>query len=246
MKERTYRIIGWIALIPLAVAIIIVEAQKLPCFAASKDAGEEIVDLGSETPEKADFEGGAMPCEDPEAFRRWLSEQETGEEARPDDVRAADEVVGAETESEPVATEAAAKVESSMPALYRIAGETIDEGLQVRLYQHLQDAGIEYWYEGALAQMFQESHCLQYAENRNGLDKGIYQYRITYWTEPDGIFDIDAQMRKYAAEMAARFGAGLTVDQAISRHKTSDYCTDIDWLYVQHVKQWLGQMEVVK
>ena len=245
MKERTYRIIGWIALIPLAVAIIIVEAQKLPCFAAPKDAGEEIVDLGSETAEKADFEGGAMPCEDPEAFRRWLSEQETGEETRPDDVRADHEVVGAETEPEPVATEAAAEVESAVPALYRIAGETIDEGLQVRLYQHLSDAGIAYWYEGALAQMFQESHCLQYAENKNGLDKGIYQYRITYWTEPESIFDMDAQMRKYAAEMAARFNAGLTVDQAISRHKTSDYCTTVDWLYVQHVKQWLDQMEVI-
>ena len=155
------------------------------------------------------------------------------------------EVVGAETESEPVATEAAAEVESSVPALYRIAGETIDEGLQVLLYQHLKAAGIEYWYEGALAQMFQESHCQQYAENRNGLDKGIYQYRITYWTEPESIFDIDAQMRKYAAEMATRFSAGLTVDEVISRHKTSDYCTEVDWLYVQHVKQWLGQMEVV-
>ena len=93
MKERTYRIIGWIALIPLAVAIIIVEAQKFPCFAASEDAGEEIVGLVPETPEKADFEGGAMPCEDPEAFRRWLSEQETGEEARLDDVREDHEVV---------------------------------------------------------------------------------------------------------------------------------------------------------
>ena len=245
MKERTYRIIGWIALIPLAVAIIIVEAQKLPCFAASEDAGEEITVGTSYEAEKADFEGGAMPCEDPEAFRRWLSEQETGEETRANDVREDHEVVGADAEPEYVPTEAAAEVEATVPALYRIAGEKIDEGLQVLLYQHLKAAGIEYWYEGALAQMFQESHCLQYAENKNGLDKGIYQYRITYWTEPESIFDIDAQMRKYASEMSARFSSGLTVDQAISRHKTSDYCTDIDWLYVQHVKQWLDQMEVI-
>ena len=246
MKERTYRIIGWIALIPLAVAIIIVEAQKLPCFAASESTIEEITVGTAEEAETADFEGGAMPCEDPEVFRRWLSEQEAGEETGTDDLRADHEVVGADAEPEFVPTEAAAEVESSVPALYRIAGETIDEGLQVRLYQHLSDAGIAYWYEGALAQMFQESHCLQYAENKNGLDKGIYQYRITYWTEPESIFDVDAQMRKYAAEMSARFNAGLMVDQAISRHKTSDYCTEVDWLYVQHVKQWLGQMEVVK
>lgn len=246
MKERTYRIIGWIALIPLAVTIIIVEAQKLPCFAASSAAGEEITASVTEAPKTADFEGGAMPCEDPEMFRRWLSEQETAEETGADAVRTPDEVGGTEAEPEPVATDAAPEVEAAVPALYRIAGEEIDEGLQVRLYQHLSDAGIAYWYEGALAQMFQESHCLQYAENKNGLDKGIYQYRVTYWTEPVSIFDIDAQMSKYAAEMAARFSAGLTVDEAISRHKTSDYVTTIDTLYVQHVKQWLGQMEVIR
>lgn len=246
MKERTYRIIGWIALIPLAVTIIIVEAQKLPCFAASKDADEEIFTVTCEEPEKADFEGGAMPCEDPEVFRRWLSEQEATEEVRADDVRADHEVVGAETEPEPVATEAAAEVESAVPTLYRIAGQAIDEGLQVRLYQHLQAEGIAYWYEGALAQMWQESSCLQYAENKNGLDKGLYQYRITYWQEPEDIFDIDAQMRRYAREMAARFNAGLTVDEAISRHNTSDYVTTVNWTYVGQVKQWLDQMEVVR
>lgn len=246
MKERTIRILGWIASIPLIVTIIIVEAQKLPCFAASKDADKEIIVTTGESPEKALFEGGAMPCEDPEMFRRWLSEQEATEEVRADDVREDHEVVGAETEPEPVATEAAAEVESAVPTLYRIAGQAIDEGLQVRLYQHLQDEGIAYWYEGALVQMFQESHCQQYAENKNGLDKGLYQYRITYWQEPEDIFDIDAQMSRYAREMAARFNAGLTVDEAISRHNTSDFVTEINWTYVSQVKQWLDQMEVVK
>ena len=133
------------------------------------------------------------------------------------------------------------------PRLYMISGELIDPEIQRKLYRALEAEGIDYWYTGALAQMFQESHCHQYAENPNGLDKGIYQYRITYWNWNDGdIFSIDAQLQRYASEMSARFNAGLSVDEAISRHKTSDYCTTVDWTYVGHVKQWLGQMEVVK
>lgn len=131
--------------------------------------------------------------------------------------------------------------------IYRIAGESIDADLQRLLYHYLSEAGIEYWYTGALAQMFQESHCRQYAENPNGLDKGIYQFRTTYWNWSDGdIFDVDAQIRRYVSEMAARFNAGLSVDEAISRHKTSDYVTTIDWTYVGHVKQWLNQMEAIR
>ena len=131
--------------------------------------------------------------------------------------------------------------------IYRIAGEDVDEDLQVALYEALAAEGIEYWYEGALAQMFQESHGKRYAENPNGLDKGVMQFRITYWNWNDGdIFDVNAQFRRYAREMASRFGTGLSVDEAISRHKTSDFVTSVDWLYVQHVRQWIGQMEEVK
>ena len=137
--------------------------------------------------------------------------------------------------------------EARQPVIYRINGDEISPELQRLLFHYLEEAGIEYWYEGALAQMYQESHCQQYAENPNGLDKGIYQYRITYWNWSEGdIFDVDAQIRKYAAETAARFNAGLSVDEAISRHKTSDYCTAVDSLYVSHVRQWLPLMEVVE
>ena len=210
MKERTYRIIGWIAVLPVAVMIIITLAQKSPCFAASEDADEEITAEVTAPLKKADFQ--------PSGF--------------PDD-------------------------QSAMPCcnimpkpvipIYRIDGELIDEEIQVRLFEALDSEGISYWYEGALCQMFQESHGYQYAENRNGLDKGLFQYRITYWNWNDGdIFDIDAQLHRYAHEMSARFNAGLTVDQAISRHITSDYCTTIDKVYVQQVKQWLDKMEEVE
>ena len=95
--------------------------------------------------------------------------------------------------------------------------------------------------------MFQESHGQQYAVNpNNGIDCGLYQYRITYWTEPEDIFDVDAQLRRYASDMAARFNSGLTVDEAISRHNTSDSVAAVNWEYVGQVKQWLGQMEVIE
>lgn len=132
--------------------------------------------------------------------------------------------------------------------LYRIAGELPDPALQRAIWDALQAEGIAYWYEGALAQCFQESHFEMYAVNqKNGVDSGLYQYRSTFWDWEQGdIFDANLQIRKYAAEMAARFNAGLSADEAISRHKTSDYCEEVDREYVQQVRQWLGQMEEVK
>lgn len=132
--------------------------------------------------------------------------------------------------------------------IYRIAGELPDPELQRKIYDALTEENISYWYEGALAQCFQESHFQKFAVNqRNGKDSGLFQYRSTFWDWSQGdIFDEDLQIRKYAAEMAARFNAGLTADEAISRHKTSDYCTEIDWNYVKQVRQWLDQMEIVQ
>lgn len=225
-ERRIYQLGVFVAAV-LIVAIVMVLTEgcaKIEAYAAEAVQFEEEVEKPSEAPEKADFDANsAMPCVDREAFWRWY-----------ESYSASSETVG----SEPEATE---------PALYRIAGEEVDADLQIRLYHHLEEAGIPDWFTGALAQMYQESHCKQYAENPNGLDKGIFQYRITYWNWSDGdIFDLDAQMSKYASEMAARFGSGLSVDEAISRHKTSDYVTSVDWTYVAQCKQWLGQLEVVE
>lgn len=151
-----------------------------------------------------------------------------------------------ETEDETDPKEAETAQEEKAFQIYKIAGELPDPELQRAIYDALLEAGIPYWYEGALAQCFQESHFLQYAVNPgNGVDSGLYQYRSTFWDWSQGdIFDTGAQIRRYAAEMAARFNAGLSADEAISRHKTSDYCTAVDWEYVRQVRQWLSKMEV--
>lgn len=171
-------------------------------------------------------------------------EQKAGEETWSDDGRADHEEAGT---SEDPQTEPVTEMENAGPTIYRIAGQEIDASLQIKLYQHLQAAGIPWWYEGALCQMFQESHCQQYAVNQhNGLDMGLFQYRSTFWDWSSDIFDVDAQMSKYASEMSTRFNMGLSMDEAISRHNTSDHVAAVNWEYVGQVKQWLSQMEVVQ
>jgi len=115
------------------------------------------------------------------------------------------------------------------------AASTIPEILKASL----DGAGIGWWYPYACAQIEQESHWDPWAENANGQDKGLLQFRLCYWMEPEDIFDVNAQIRKYTQQVAARINAGLSVEEIISRHITSDYVTEINWEYVNAVLQWL-------
>lgn len=129
--------------------------------------------------------------------------------------------------------------------VYTVNGELIDPVIQQKLYNALEKHGIGYWYEGALAQMYQESGGNPMIVNpTNGIDTGLFQYREPFWDYSRGdIFDPEAQIELYVEETAARINAGLTVDEVISRHFTSDYVTEVDWEYVQQVKQWLNKIE---
>lgn len=146
--------------------------------------------------------------------------------------------VAEETWTEPYAetvsyeTESQATAETVGVAPVEESGDTDIYGL---LRQQLAAAGIEWWYPYAVAQMTQESHGNPWAENANGLDKGLFQFRITYWTEPESIFDISAQIRVYTRQVQARLAAGLSIEETISRHYTSDYVTEVNWEYVNLV-----------
>lgn len=124
-----------------------------------------------------------------------------------------------------------------------VAISPVEESWNIDIYgllrQHLISAGIEWWYPYAVAQMTQESHCNPYAENPNGLDKGLFQYRVTYWQEPESIFDANAQIRRYVREVQGRIFSGLSIEEVISRHYTSDYVTEVNWEYVSHVLSWM-------
>lgn len=112
---------------------------------------------------------------------------------------------------------------------------------QETLRTELASAGIDWWYPYAVAQAQQESSWNPWAVSPDGKDKGLFQYREQYWTEPESIFDVNAQIRKYVSQVSARLAAGLSIEETISRHLTSDYVTEINWDYVNLVLSHLNQ-----
>lgn len=258
-EERRIYQLGVAVCAVLAVAIFTVfldecQSSNLAVYATAEVEGGYFTDQTSREPETGLFDANsAMPCVDSEAFRSWYqtyqeedNESQTSEEARTDGCREDHEADREDTEPEPVSEEAETEVETAVSTLYRISGKTIDEGIQVLLHHHLEENGIGWMFELSLCQIFQESGGNRWAENKNGLDKGILQYRTTYWTEPESIFDVEAQIRKYSQEMAARFNSGLSTDEAISRHNTSDYISSVNWEYVAQVRQWIPLMEEIR
>lgn len=229
-ERRIYQIgVACCAVLLIAMIAVLADdcsAKKGP-FQAETTEAEEITEETHETPETAEIRTQAATQEEPETT---TAEPETTEET-----------------TEPETTTAAC-------TLYRIAGDLIPEEIQLTLYEALQAEGIEDWFTGALAQVYQESHGNPAAENPNGLDKGLLQYRTTYWPATAAaygeagadIFDWQAQVRVYARQTARRINAGLTTDEVISRHKTSDDCPAIDTAYIQQVRQWLGRMEAAR
>lgn len=205
---------------------------------------EEFTAEPSETPEMGQIrEMSGMPCENREQFERWMEtyEQETEEEESSQWVDVAET---AETKQE-VREIGVGTVET---VLYSVNGETLNPELAQKLHDALEKYSIGYFWEIALAQCYQESHFNVYAVNPNNLiDSGILQYRATYWDWNRGdIFSVDAQFELYAEQMANRLSAGLSADECISRHKTSDFSTAVDWEYVGQVKQWLGTIREVE
>lgn len=245
------------AILIIAIVAVLTEGcgAETAVYAAPMVSVEDFTEVATEAPKKAEIrDHNANQRSQRVETLEETDEQEASKEAPAEttgesrmDGDAADQADAADSEgarSDSGPEEMAS--ETSVP-IYRIAGDLIPEEIQRALYEALEANGIEYWYEGALCQMFQESHGQVYAENPNGLDKGLYQFRISYWDWSTGdIFDVDAQLSRYASEMAARFNAGLSTNEAISRHKTSDYCTSVDWLYVEHVRQWLPLMEAIR
>lgn len=180
----------------------------------------------------------AMPCCDPERFREWYESYCAS--AREDE----------ETESETDIPTEVGEVESGTEevpvTLYSVGEETLNPELQSMMRDALERNDIGYWYEIGICQLWQESHEDIYAENPNGQDKGVLQYRLRYWDWNRGdIFDPAVQIELYAEQMAQRLNSGLSADECISRHKTSDHVTAVDWEYVGQVKQHLTALREV-
>lgn len=219
--------------IVIIVAAVLVTLFVIKCVQMKKEEIQRALQSESETeadatqPETeetaAEVQAEILPEADPE---------ETVPEAGEQPVNGPEDI-----EPEPE-TEAAAPVRDTLGC---------PEEILIELRARLTAYGIEWWEPYALAQMFQESRFGIYVENRNGLDKGLIQYRVTYWSamcsqhglDPaTSIFDWKAQLNIYVQDTARRLGSGCSVQETISRHMMSDYGPYCE-TYVNDVMRWV-------
>lgn len=122
-------------------------------------------------------------------------------------------------------------------------GDALDAGVSEYLKRRLTEAGIGWFFPFACAIAYQESSFNPLAENPNGRDKGLFQFRAEFhpeldWRNPYQQVDI------FTAQMAARANAGCDVYTMISRHMMSDYGA-YNQQYVDHVLQHLPKLQGV-
>lgn len=199
-----------------------------------------------------------MPCENKEQFERWYREyeQETSEEVR---VQQRDdsweEVPEHESHSEVSGTEAETVQGGVLPTatVYSVNGETLNPDFQRWIYGKLTEAGIEYWYETMLCQMYQESRFSQYAVSKDGRDHGILQFRAEFWNDVStqygfpgaDIYDPYVQVAIYIKQTAERINSGISGAEVLTRHKTSDWGV-YDQQYYNEVSQWFDTIERIE
>lgn len=135
--------------------------------------------------------------------------------------------------TEPESTEAETAVETVQEHTQNQADSEVDIYEYLRI--QLEEKGVGYFYEYALCQLLQESGGNVNAVSPDGKDKGLFQYREQYWTQPESIFDPYAQIRLYTTQVANRLNSGLSIEETISRHYTSDYVQEVNWEYVNAV-----------
>lgn len=147
--------------------------------------------------------------------------------------------------NEPTETEEQAEEPKSepLPPLYTVDGYTLPAYLQDYLREELKAAGIEWFMPNAICQIYGESRGDLYAQNPNGQDKGILQYRLQYWPAVSAkygvpytdIYNAFAQFHVYAQQQAERFNRGESLDSVISLHYTSEYGA-YDAAYVSYIR----------
>ena len=263
-KQKKVILLGWILLIPLAFTIALTLIQRVSAkkgsFTASDVSGEYFtVDTNgtAKTDEFSLYTGGGMPCENPEQFERWYAtyEQTESEEVyavsdycEADDEACEESLPGHEDETEmetdAETAEDTPSEEILLDSLFQIDGRVLRPELQTYLRHRLSEQGIEWFMPYALMIAYQESHFDIYAENRNGLDKGLFQYRITYYTG-NNIFDPYEQIDIFVRQMAHRAEIGCDVYEMISRHNVSDYGS-YNEVYVSQVMQHEQYLREVK
>lgn len=133
-------------------------------------------------------------------------------------------------------SERTAEVVSEITPLYAVDGYIPDESLQTYLYTQLCNSGIGYFFPYSVCLIAQESTWNPLAENPNGLDKGLLQYRTSFWPILEW-WNPYAEIDVFVAQMANRANNGKTVSEMISAHNQSDwgpYCQSYVDAVMQH------------
>lgn len=179
-----------------------------------------------------------------------VNEPQTSEEAPIQQPSAETQAVETVPQSSPAEVETAPPetapaVHQTSAPLYLVEGEQLDPGVAEYLYRRLCETGTGWFYEYALCLAYQESSFNPLAENVNGRDKGLYQFRVEFhpglaWQNPY------AQTDLFVAMMAARAAAGCDAYSMISRHNTSDYCPEINPVYLTQVLSHLPTLQRIR
>lgn len=136
-------------------------------------------------------------------------------------------------------------------ALYSVNGATLSPYLQEYLYGQLARYGAEWFFPVALCQIYQESRYLTNAQNPNGQDKGLCQFREAFWeyhAKLSGLYEYDIwnpidQLWVYSWLMAENLRkSGGDIGMALSRYYLGE--AQYSETYVQAVMQWINTMEV--
>lgn len=230
----------YLSAMPCDIALDIEKRPESPSEVTVEDFTEEVL----------------TEAETEEIHEEVVNEQETIEEstedrvleetAEPDGYRVAGEgSVEAAPDDVPEPVAEPTTVETVPVTAAPVQDEPVHEvhemGLEDTLRAELDAAGIGWWYPYAYAQIQQESHWNPGAVSADGKDYGLLQYRLQFWSGPGDIMDPYAQIRKYVGQVKARIDAGLSVEEIISRHMMSDYCSEINWTYVNDVLRWMNK-----
>ena len=122
-------------------------------------------------------------------------------------------------------------------------GLYLPDAISEYLKNELAAAEIDWWYPFAAAQIWAESSCNAAAESKDGMDKGLLQYRLKHWPhtcweyglpEDTSIFDWKAQISIYVKQTAERLESGRSINETISAHKWSNW-GPYDEAYVDYV-----------
>ena len=224
-------------------------------------------------------EGGGMPCENPAAFKEWyenylkeLDEQKAGEEDLEGQCEAAEAESDAAAGSESYETHSEDRNRNDEPEMVEILGGALHEGglgtrplytvngaflttdLQNYLYNMLAVRGKASFFPIALCQIYQESRFNPYAVAPNGLDKGLCQFRETFFplfAQESGLVQYDIfnpidSLYVYAYLMSKYIDMnGGDIYGALSMYFTGPggaYCDQ----YVHDVMQWQGTLREVQ